>query len=69
MGILIVNKERDHMFNKSLLALLFIFLMSGCARTLPSLKTVDRVDLKRYMGPWYVIACIPTFIETKAYNV
>jgi len=20
------------------------------------------------MGPWYVIACIPTFIETEAYN-
>ncbi len=22
----------------------------------------------RGLGPWYVIACIPTFIETKAYN-
>jgi apolipoprotein D and lipocalin family protein len=26
------------------------------------------VDLERFMGPWYVIAAIPTFIETKSYN-
>ena len=27
------------------------------------MKTVDYVDLKKYMGDWYVIANIPTFIE------
>ena len=27
------------------------------------LKTVDFVDLERFMGDWYVIANIPTFIE------
>ena len=42
--------------------------MAGCATSLPPLKTVEHVDLKRYAGHWYVIACIPTFIETKAYN-
>ncbi len=47
---------------------LLAILLTGCGHTLPPLKTVDRVDLKRYMGPWYVIACIPTFIETKSYN-
>ena len=47
---------------------MFSLLLAGCAGSLPPLKTVDRVDLQRYMGPWYVIACIPTFIETKAYN-
>jgi apolipoprotein D and lipocalin family protein len=26
------------------------------------------VDLKRFMGDWYVIASIPTFIEKDAYN-
>ena len=50
----------------------FVFVlylgMTGCAATLPPLKTVDHVDINRYMGPWYVIACIPTFIETKATN-
>jgi len=53
---------------KKLSIFLCLLLISGCATSLPPLKTVDRVDLKRYMGPWYVIACIPTFIETKAYN-
>ena len=32
------------------------------------LKTVDFVDLKRFMGDWYVIANIPTFIEKGAVN-
>jgi apolipoprotein D and lipocalin family protein len=30
--------------------------------------TVETVDLKRFMGDWYVIASIPTFIEKDAYN-
>ena len=45
-----------------------IGFLSGCATPRPALKTVERVDLPRYMGPWYVIAAIPTFIETEAYN-
>ena len=32
------------------------------------MKTVDEVDLDRFMGPWYVIANIPTFLEKEAYN-
>lgn len=39
----------------------------GCASHAP-MKTVDFVDLPRYMGDWYVIANIPTFIEKEAYN-
>ena len=53
---------------KGLALLLCSLLAAGCATARPPLKTVDHVDIKRYMGPWYVIACIPTFIETKAYN-
>jgi len=34
----------------------------------PLQPTSKKVDLKRFMGDWYVIAHIPTFIETKAYN-
>ena len=30
------------------------------------IKTVDYVDLDRFMGDWYVIASIPTFIEKDA---
>jgi apolipoprotein D and lipocalin family protein len=48
--------------------LLCLTLMTGCAASLPPLRTVEKVDIKRFMGPWYVIACIPTFIETEAYN-
>ena len=50
------------------LALISVLFLSGCASALPPLKTVEKVDLDRYMGPWYVIAAIPTLIETKAYN-
>ena len=32
------------------------------------MKTVDYVDLDRFMGDWYVIANIPTFIEKNAFN-
>lgn len=32
------------------------------------MKTVDYVDLDRFMGPWYVIANIPTFLEKDAHN-
>jgi apolipoprotein D and lipocalin family protein len=32
-----------------------------------TLNTVPHVDLPRFMGPWYVIASIPTFLEKDAY--
>jgi len=32
------------------------------------MKTVEYVDLQRFMGDWYVIANIPTFLEKGAYN-
>jgi apolipoprotein D and lipocalin family protein len=56
------------MIVKPLALLSCLLLLTGCATSRPTLKTVEKIDLKRYMGPWYVIACIPTFIETKAYN-
>lgn len=34
----------------------------------PEMKTVDYVDLDRFMGKWYVIANIPTFLEKGAHN-
>ncbi|MEM7430750.1 MAG: lipocalin family protein [Pseudomonadota bacterium] len=44
------------------------FLLSGCAAEPPELATVDYVDLDRFMGDWYVIANIPTFLEKGAHN-
>jgi apolipoprotein D and lipocalin family protein len=32
------------------------------------IHTVEKVDLNRFMGDWYVIANIPTFLEKDAYN-
>ncbi|HKJ53656.1 MAG TPA: lipocalin family protein [Gammaproteobacteria bacterium] len=42
-------------------------LLGGCASPQP-IRTVGQVDLPRFMGDWYVIANIPTFIEQGAYN-
>ena len=39
----------------------------GCS-SYPPIKTASHVDIKRFMGDWYVIANIPTFIETGAHN-
>jgi apolipoprotein D and lipocalin family protein len=43
-------------------------LLLGACQSPPPLTTVPRVDLQRFMGPWYVIASIPTFIEKGAHN-
>ena len=32
------------------------------------INTVEKVDLERFMGDWYVIANIPTFVEKGAHN-
>ena len=34
----------------------------------PQMAMRQPVDLERFMGDWYVIGCIPAFIETQAYN-
>lgn len=41
--------------------------LAGCAAQAP-LATVQKVDLPRFMGDWYVIANIPTWIEREAHN-
>ncbi len=43
-------------------------LLSGCQSSAPPVVTAARVDLQRFMGDWYVIANIPTFIEKGAHN-
>ena len=42
-------------------------LLTGCNSQRP-MTTVDYVDLERFMGDWYVIANIPTFLEKGAHN-
>ena len=54
---------------KVLLLILFSWFLAGCASTkMDAINTVKQVDLPRFMGDWYVIAAIPTAIETQAYN-
>lgn len=43
-------------------------MIAGCAGSQPPIETVDHVDIDRFMGDWYVIANIPTFLEKDAYN-
>ena len=46
----------------------WIVSLTGCGTNMPELKPVEHVDLSRFMGRWYVIANIPTFLEKNAYN-
>ena len=43
-------------------------LLTGCQASLPPIEPVDYVDLPRFMGDWYVIANIPTWLEQGAHN-
>ena len=50
------------------LAALLTLTLGACAARGPEMETVDYVDLERFMGDWYVIANIPTFLEKGAHN-
>ena len=51
-----------------LLCLVPVMSLAACSGTLPPVRSVAQVDLDRFMGDWFVIASIPTFIEQDAYN-
>ncbi len=54
---------------KALSAVALLVLTSGCATTaterlrLPTLRTVEHVDLQRYLGTWYEIASFPQRLQ------
>ena len=53
----------------ALLTALMLAFASGCTEEGGEpMDTVKQVDLQRFMGDWYVIANIPTFLEKEAYN-
>lgn len=57
------------MIKKSLFAVLCTLGLAACSGPIhPPLQPVAQVDLPRFMGDWYVIANIPTFIEKGAHN-
>jgi apolipoprotein D and lipocalin family protein len=44
-------------------------VLAGCGSVPRTpVPVVEHVDLERFMGDWYVIASIPTFIERDAWN-
>jgi apolipoprotein D and lipocalin family protein len=46
-----------------------LLALAGCTTVShPPIALAPQVDLKRFMGDWYVIANIPTFIEKGAHN-
>jgi apolipoprotein D and lipocalin family protein len=48
--------------------LILILLLTSVSACAVDLKTVDYVDIPRFMGDWYVIAIIPNLVEKNAYN-
>ncbi len=49
--------------------LLLLVTLAGCQSSpQPPIAIVPSVDLPRFMGDWYVIANIPTYIERGAHN-
>mgnify|MGYP000399795343 CR=1 FL=1 len=59
---------RKYQLASLLVAFTAMVFLGGCASKGPEMKTVSYVDLERFMGDWYVIANIPTFIEKNAFN-
>jgi len=47
--------------------LLASLLLVACASS-PKMKTVERVDIPRFMGDWYLLGHIPAAAEEKAWN-
>ena len=52
---------------RNIIALISLLSLIGCT-SYPPIKSEKYVDLDRFMGDWYVIANIPTFIEKGAHN-
>jgi apolipoprotein D and lipocalin family protein len=54
---------------RTLAALLLAAALAGCSSApQPPLALAGKVDLPRFMGDWYVIASIPTFLEKEAWD-
>ena len=53
--------------NYLLIAILFLSL-SACTTQKNELRTVEFLDIEKFMGDWYVIANIPTILEKDIFN-
>jgi apolipoprotein D and lipocalin family protein len=54
---------------KNLFLISALSFFTGCSTKSESpLKTAEHVEIPKFMGSWYVIANIPTFLEKGAHN-
>ena len=55
---------------RAVLASVVLLLLGACqsAPTRAPIALAPQVDLQRFMGDWYVIAAIPTWLEREAYD-
>jgi apolipoprotein D and lipocalin family protein len=53
---------------KFILSTILLPLSITACGSYPPIRTEDSVDIQRFMGDWFVIANIPTFIEKGAHN-
>ncbi|MDC0586946.1 lipocalin family protein [Gammaproteobacteria bacterium] len=53
---------------KSLLLCLFVLTSTSCTIQNSELRTIEYLDIEEFMGDWYVIAVIPTFLEKDIFN-
>lgn len=53
---------------KLLYSIIFSAMFLLACSSVPTVKTVENVDIQRFIGKWYVIANIPTFVERGAHN-
>jgi apolipoprotein D and lipocalin family protein len=58
----------NHILKVILLIIISSFLTACAGNKMNEIPLVKKVDLPKFMGDWYVIAVIPTAIETEAYN-
>ena len=56
------------MFTARLAGVVSLAVMLSACQSAPTMPTAKSVDLPRFMGAWYVIAYIPTYLESDAYN-
>jgi apolipoprotein D and lipocalin family protein len=63
-----MTQQENNMQIKRMFLLISLVLLAAACSTHKPMPAVDYVDIDRFMGDWYVIANIPTFIEKDAFN-
>ncbi len=53
---------------KLIVTVFLFFVTTGCSTTGSTLKTVENVEISKFMGDWYVLAGRFTFFEKEVHN-